>query len=209
MNEAYSEEMIEQVKQQFWDEYKDFMSLVEKARGIEILIRICTELQATYDFYIDKNYEQFRDSNYAHTTKQYQKLIKEFMPAHEGQMQKVRLVADAVAHLDLVNARKKLDEYAEKYRLTHSISDEPVGMVRLNNVKGEDGVVRDIAHHATSSKDNLLTEEMYIFRRQGCFVAAKTLFEEIRAMIEAEAPDIEMIDISLRTQRAMKLAKPI
>jgi len=209
MNEAYSEEMIAQAKERFWTQYNDFMLLVQKARGIEILIRICTELQETYDFYVDKHYEQFRDSNYAHTTKQYQKLIKEFMPAHEGQLQKVRLVADAIAHIDLVKARRKLIEYSEDFGLSQQISDKPIGMVLLKNVTGEDGVVRDMAHLANSGEDNLLTEEMEIFVRQGCFKAAETLFDDVRAMIAAEVPDIEMIDVSLRTQRALKRARPI
>ena len=209
MNQGLSEETIAEAKRQFWSRFDEFMSLIQKARGVEILLRIVTELAATYDFFFDKDFEKFRESNYAHNTKQYQKLIKEFMPSHEDQIQKVRLIGDAVAHLDLVTARAKLVEYGEKYPLACEINSDPVGIVRMNNIICEDGVKRNLGYKITSSEDNLFTEEMDVFRSQGCYKAADALFDEIRALIEAEAGEIELIDLSIRSQRGLKFGKPI
>lgn len=209
MIQGLSSEAVDRAKAEFWNRYDQYMELVRKARGIEILIRIVAELTTTYDYFYDKNFEQFRDSSYAHQTKKYQKLIKEFLPAHEDKLQKVRLIADAVAHLDLVKARAKLIEYGKKYELACVIDEKPVGIVRLNNVLCEDGETRDLGYSIKSGEENLLTEEMDVFQRQGGYQAADVLFDEIRALLETEAEDIEVIELSVRTHRGLKHGKPL
>jgi hypothetical protein len=209
MDDLLTPGQAESVKTDFWARFERYMELMKKSRSIEIAIRIATELDETNSHFIDKDFEAFKKSGYAHETQKYQKLLKEFLPQHEAQLRKVQMVADAVAHLDLARARNKLIAYGKDYELANEITDEPVGITRLNNVRCEDGEVRDLGYLITSSERNLLTEEMKVFESQGAFAAADALFDEIRTLIETEAKDIELIDIGVTVQRALKFGKPI
>jgi hypothetical protein len=188
----------------FWGRYNRYMALVQKAGGIEILIRIVTQISSTSQHFMEKDFKSFEESSYKHDTKSYDKLINEYLPKHKDQFQKIRLIADAVAHADLIKARDNIIAYGKKYKLKQTPSDKAIGLIYMNNIIDESGVLHDRAYIVDSSPDNLLTEEMEVFEKQGYALIAESIFDEAKSSIDSVAKNIAIVDLTLKTKRGLK-----
>jgi len=203
------DKLIDDANKDFWGRYNRYMSLVQKARGIEILIRIVTQISATSQHFMEKDFKEFEASSYKHDTKSYDKLINEYLPKHKDQFQKIRLIADAVAHADLIKAREKINEYGDKYKLKKQPNNESIGLIYMNNLIDEDGVKHDKAYIINSSPDNILTEEMEVFEKQGYALIAESIFDEAKLSIDTVSKNIALLDITLKTKRGLKLGQRV
>ena len=202
-----SSKTIDDATAAFWDRYNRLMDLVKKARGIEIQIRIITQLSKTKEHFESKGYHEFLASNYKHETRSYDKLLNDFLPKHKDQFQKIRLIADAVAHADLVKAHAKINKYIQTYSINSKLDEKEIGLVLMNNTVDDEGRPCSVAYSQLSSANNLLTEEMEIFERQGYFAAAEEIFDYAIDTISKEANDIAIVDLLMKSQRAIKFGK--
>ena len=79
----------------------------------------------------------------------------------------------------------------------------------MNNTVDDEGKPCSVAYARSTSADNLFTEEMEIFERQGYFAAAEEIFDFAFGTINGEAKDIAIVDLLMKSQRAIKFGKKI
>ena len=203
-----NQKSIEALRDKFHSSWEPMIALMNRAREIEFRVRITAEILSNRAFANAKSFDDFMKGSRKSEIKKMEKHIKDLFGKDQERLILIRQCTDSLAHADYIAARRRIDQYQNKFGLESPLTNQPVGIILINNVKEPDGPekggVADIGYLLSSSEENLILEEFEVFKHQGYQVAAEEMMTYAEESLLKIAPKIELKYAALVASRGLK-----
>jgi len=136
-----------------------------------------------------------------------EKHVREIFPTVADQMIIVRQCADGLAHADYRAARRRIDQYQERFTLATPLSKNEIGVMLYKNITHQDGTSGDIGYLINTSDENLVLEEYQVFQRQGYVAAAEELMLFAEQKLTEVVPRLNLKYAALVMSRGLKYGR--
>ena len=175
---------------EFWETFEKITDILQKARGVEILLKIVVELSEHAKIQQKQNYKKYLSGNFKFEISKYDKLINKFYPENKDEFHKIRLIADNIAHGNFYGAHLKIDEYLETYSVkTYIDKDKKAGLFLLDHVEIDNEKYK-IGYLVEPDEDNLIVEDFKAFEAQNYLKVSEEIFERANQIINPKRKDI-------------------
>lgn len=195
---------LEKASEEFWETFERITDILQKARGIEILLKIVVELTEHAKIQKKQDYQKYLSGNFKLEISKYDKLINKFYPENKDEFHSIRLIADNIAHGNFYGAHLKVDDYLSKYSVKSNIDKNlKAGLFLLDHVEIDNEKYK-IGYLVEPDKDNLILEEFRAFERQGYYQVCIEIFERANEIINPQKKDIGKLNFAVMIMRGLK-----
>lgn len=195
---------LEKASNEFWETFDRITDILQKARGVEILLKIVVELSEHAKIQKTQDYQKYLSGNFKFEISKYDKLINKFYPENKDEFHSIRLIADNIAHGNFYDAHLKVDEYLSKYSVKSKIDkNKKAGLFLLDHLKIENEKYK-IGYLVEPDKDNLILEEFRAFENQGYYQVCNEIFERANEIINPQKKDIGKLNFAVMIMRGLK-----
>ena len=193
----------------FDNNWKPMRDLLREARSIEFAIRMVSELNSNYEFTSGRTWQDFNFVDSKIKRDDIDNHIRDIWNVNPEKMLLIKQIVDKLAHADYLGARNRILAYSKKFNIQTILSNDPVNILKINNMTFEDGSKGTIEYNLQSNKENTTLEEFQIFNKQGYVSALKEIFDEAKMEINKIVPDLGMKTSGLVIARGLKYGKKI
>lgn len=195
---------VDKASVDFWITFQRITELLEKARGIEILLRIVVELSEHAKIQTKQDFSKYSSGNFTFKMDKYDRLINTFFPENKNEFHCIRLISDNIAHGNFYKAHLKVDEYVEKFPIKTKINkSKKAGLFLVDFVKIEDKKFK-IGYFVEPNEENIIIEEFKAFEAQGYYKACEEIFKRANQIINPEKKDIGKLNFAVILMRGLK-----
>ena len=180
------------------------VALMNRARAVEFKIRLAAEVLSQQTFSQAKTFQEFMKGTRKSQRNKMEKHIKDIFGDDQQQLILIRQCADSLAHADYIAARKRVNQYRDKYGLKSVLNDQKAGLMFYENVKHPDGEIAGVGYLLDTSEENLILEEFEVFKRQGYVAASEELLGYSEKRLEKIVPKLNVKYAVLVAQRGLK-----
>lgn len=195
---------VQALAKMFSSSWDPMVGLMNRARSVEFKIRLAAEVLSQQTFSKAKTFDEFMKGERMSRRKKMDKHIQDVFGNERERLILIRQCADSLAHADYLTARRRIDEYKEKFGLASELTDRKAGLIFYQNVKHPDGEISGVGYILGSSDQNLILEEFEVFKQQGYFAAAEEMLGYAEAQLETIVPKLDIKYASLVAQRGLK-----
>ena len=195
---------LDKASLEFWQTFQEITDLLEKARGIEILLRIVVQISEHAKIQAQQDFSKYSEGNFIFKMEKYDRLINTFFTENKNEFHAIRLIADNVAHGNFYNAHLKVDEYVNKFPVKTEIDkSKRAGLFLLDYVEVENKKYK-IGYLVKPNPENLIIEDFKAFQSQGYYDACIEIFERANEIINPEKKDIGKLNFAVTLMRGLK-----
>lgn len=198
------EKNLNKASKGFWETFEKITDILQKARGIEILLKIVVELSVHAKTQIEQDYKKYLVGNFKFELSKYDNLINKFYPENKDELHSIRLIADNIAHGNFHGAHLKVDEYLKTYSVKSKIDKtKKAGLFILDHIKINNEKYK-ISYLVEPDIDNLILEEFEAFQIQGYYQVCQEIFDRANELINPERKDIGQLNYAVMIMRGLK-----
>jgi hypothetical protein len=199
-----NEKNLEKASEEFWETFEKIIDILQKARGVEILLKIVVELSEHSNIQKKQDYKKYLTGNFKFEISKYDKLINRFFPENKDEFHLIRLIADNIAHGNFHGAHLKVDDYLKKYSVKSKIDKtKRAGLFFLDHVD-IDGEKYKIGYLVEPDVENLILEEFRAFEVQGYYKVCEEIFYRANEIINPQRKDIGKLNFAVMIMRGLK-----
>lgn len=198
---------VQALAQFFAESWEPMLALMGRARAIEFRIRLAAEVHAQATFSQSRTWAEFQKGARQVVRRKLERHVQEIFSTVANQMIIVRQCADGLAHADYRAARRRIDQYRERFSLSAPLTKDDIGVMLYRNVTHQDGTSGDIGYLINTSDENLILEEYQVFQRQGYVAAAEELLSFAEQKLGEVVPRLNLKYAALVLSRGLKYGK--
>jgi len=198
------EKNLNKASKEFWETFEKITYILQKARGVEVLLKIVVELSEHANIQKKQDYKKYLASNFKFEISKYDKLINRFFPDNKNEFHAIRLIADNIAHGNFHGAHLKVDDYLKTYSVKSKIDKtKKAGLFLLDNVQIDNEKYK-IGYLVEPDVDNLILEEFRAFEIQGYYQVCEEIFNRANEIINPQRKDIGRLNFAVMIMRGLK-----